>query len=47
MEPSTEIPPSEASAWRRRRSRFYLWLLVALMALIAVAGWLGLRRLRP
>lgn len=32
-------------AWRRWRSRFYFWLVVALMLAIAAAGWFNLRRL--
>jgi hypothetical protein len=43
MGPSTD----DSSAWRRRRSRFYLGLLIGLMAAIAVAGWLNVRRLAP
>ena len=46
MEPSTDpSAPLVAGAWRRWRSRFYFWLVVALMLTIAVAGWYNLRRL--
>jgi hypothetical protein len=31
--------------WRTLRRRFYFGLLLALMAAIAVAGWVNLRRL--
>lgn len=44
-DPGPSLTPSENARWRRWRSRFYLWLLIAGMVAIAVAGWLNIRRL--
>lgn len=44
-DPAPSLTPSENARWRRWRSRFYFWLLVAGMLAIAVAGWINVRRL--
>ncbi len=45
-EPERPLTPSENARWRRWRSRFYLWLLIAGMVAIAVAGWINVQRIR-